>query len=116
MGLSWFFQKWGENSKSGSLNGTNDDKFGGTIFSDQCPAAVILLCNCSSSLAKFRGGVDRNEGTSTLYEMLENDRDRIFPQTFEYVQLIDGKEAAPGSPSRRWLGLLKTLKIQLGDF
>ena len=42
--------------------------------------------------------------------MLENDRDRIFPQTFEYVQLIDGKEAAPGSPSRSWLGLLKTLK------
>lgn len=42
--------------------------------------------------AAERRGVDRNEGTSTLYEMLENDRDRIFPQTFEYVQLIDGKE------------------------
>ena len=86
---------------------THDDKFGGTIFSDPC----FACSSCELRSLSLRGGVDRNEGTSTLYEMLENDRDRIFPQTFEFVQLIDGKEA-PGSPwaKGRWIGLLKTLK------
>lgn len=42
--------------------------------------------------AAERRGVDRNEGTSTLYEILENDRSSIFPQTFEYVKVVDGKE------------------------
>lgn len=52
---------------------------------------------CSSSITPLPstswGGVDRNEGTSTLYALLENDRDRIFPRTFDFVTVVDGKEA-----------------------
>lgn len=52
--------------------------------------------------AAERRGVDRNEGTSTLYALLENDRDRIFPRTFDFETVIDGKE-------------VKTRKILFGD-
>ncbi|CAK9074989.1 unnamed protein product [Durusdinium trenchii] len=43
--------------------------------------------------AAERRGVDQNEGTKTLYDMIEANREKIFPRSFDYACVIDGQEA-----------------------
>ncbi|CAJ1381343.1 unnamed protein product [Effrenium voratum] len=42
--------------------------------------------------AAERRGVDSNEGTATLYEMMESKRDNVFPRIFEHVSVVNGQE------------------------